>query len=379
MRHTVDAAELQGHGFAFSESVARTIAIVEAAERYATSVASRAIDPIWLSDYACSQRHLDLSSIPQLSDTELSHPKCRYIRPDKRKPIRWTRGVDLRFGEVTLLPWVMVFLGDPTWSENFWIPISTGSAANRSLAAALVAGICEVIERDALSLAWLQRAPLPRVDPASYASESRMIVDWCHDNFLEPHLFDATTDLGVPTVLCVLLARHAARAAQIVACATHLDGRQAATKALAEAVNLRAVLAAHEPPERPEDFTSLVDGAAFMGRAEHFGAFDFLLSDPSDRPKNGLRSVGSNDPEQNLALLLSALVQSDMAVYAADLTTIELDAVGLRAVRVLIPQLQPFSPIPLAQFRRSKRLYTCVFGHTCTSEDALNPWPIPFA
>ena len=47
--------------------------------------------------------------------------------------------------------------------ERFALPISTGCAAHTDIAAALLSGLCEVIERDAIALLWLQRMAVPRL------------------------------------------------------------------------------------------------------------------------------------------------------------------------------------------------------------------------
>jgi ribosomal protein S12 methylthiotransferase accessory factor len=57
--------------------------------------------------------------------------------------------------------------------------ISTGQAAAASTEAALLGGLCEVIERDAFSIAWLNRLSMPEVqidsDPVLRASSSLLM------------------------------------------------------------------------------------------------------------------------------------------------------------------------------------------------------------
>ena len=65
---------------------------------------------------------------------------------------------------------------------------------------------------------------------------------------------------------------------------------------------------------------------------------------------------------------------------AVDRTPAELGAVGLTAVSVIIPDLQPMSLFPLAQYRAHPRLYQApeLMGYPSHSEKDLNPWPQPF-
>lgn len=70
-----------------------------------------------------------------------------------------------------------------------------------------------------------------------------------------------------------------------------------------------------------------------------------------------------------------------MPVLAVDRSHAELRSVGLTAVNVVIPDLQPMSLLPLAQFRAHPRLYRApaAMGFPVHSEEELNPWPQPFA
>jgi ribosomal protein S12 methylthiotransferase accessory factor len=69
-----------------------------------------------------------------------------------------------------------------------------------------------------------------------------------------------------------------------------------------------------------------------------------------------------------------------MCAIAVDRTPRELADVGLTAVNVVIPDLQPMSLRPLAQYRAHPRLYEApvLMGYSSRSEEELNPWPQPF-
>ena len=152
-------------------------------------------------------------------------------------------------------------------SERFWLPISTGCATHVTLAAALVNAICEVVERDAIALTWLQKLPLPTLDHGYFTGPVRQMVDWCSERGISTYMFDATTDIGVPTVYCVQLADTGCRAAQVVGCASDLDVAAAVERALLEAMGMRGHMHA-EPlvPRRYADYDAASDGATAMGR-----------------------------------------------------------------------------------------------------------------
>lgn len=70
-----------------------------------------------------------------------------------------------------------------------------------------------------------------------------------------------------------------------------------------------------------------------------------------------------------------------MQVIAIERTTRELREVGLTSVNVVIPDLQPMSLAPFAQFKAHPRLYDApsAMGYPVRSKEELNPWPQPFA
>jgi ribosomal protein S12 methylthiotransferase accessory factor len=82
-----------------------------------------------------------------------------------------------------------------------------------------------------------------------------------------------------------------------------------------------------------------------------------------------------------LRWLLGSLERHDMRVFAVDHTPPEVSAVGLTAMTVLIPDLQPMSLDRRAQFLAHRRLYSApaLMGHIPHREEDLNPWPQPFA
>ena len=85
-------------------------------------------------------------------------------------------------------------------------------------------------------------------------------------------------------------------------------------------------------------------------------------------------------PAEALAWLVAALSGKGMLAVAVDRTPREIAAVGLTAVNVIIPDLQPMSLRPLAQYRAHPRLYQApeLMGYPAHAEEDLNPWPQPF-
>jgi ribosomal protein S12 methylthiotransferase accessory factor len=379
----LDPASELGHGHAFdAPDHALLVALAEGAEIYSSVQLARrrqvtAAASELPGDALCPDE------IPRCSDQEYANPDCPLVPFDGDARIRWTEGVDLLSGGPVWLPSVMACyrLASVSPAEMFWNSISTGCAVHSDPAEAVVHGICEVIERDAMAVLWLQRLALPPAVLERSSEQLEYLLDWSARHFIETFLFDATTDLGVPTVYCLQIAEHDRYARQVVGCATARTIMCAAEKALTEAVLVRGGLySSDEIPSSYKDYASVWDGARYMAQPAQQSAFAFLV-EHADRRTAPHRSALPDDPVQALATLIRILRAKRMRAVVVDRTSADLAEAGLTSVCVVIPGLQPMSLRPLAQYRGHPRLYSAAasMGYRVLSEDELNPWPQPFA
>jgi len=374
---------LGGAGADVAAANAWVKAVVEGAERYSCMVHDDD-DFIFATRDDLGDDAMDLSAVPRLSEREYADPACPFKPPDPRKPIRWTRAWSMLDRREVLIPAVMTHLYlDARPGEEFWQPISTGVAAHTSLGKALVAAICESIERDAIALTWLCRLQLPMIDiddpPPAVLTPA---LDRLRRSKVRQFFFDATTDLGIPTVYSVQLVDGHDKLAQFVGCATDFDAAAACAKTIRESTTSRTVfLGSYEPPENVADFTSLYDGAARMGRPDAREAFRFLLDSPRRRALSEVQVNAPSDDKERIRMLLQRLAALQMDAFAVDLTTDEVRDAGLWVVRVVIPQLVPMSSVHRARYLGHRRIYEypekAGFGRM--TEDAINPAPQPFA
>jgi ribosomal protein S12 methylthiotransferase accessory factor len=359
--------------------------LAEGLERYCTSIFCSE-QFVVASAEELGNSALDLSTIPVCSRKELAHPRCPLTAPDKKSPIRWVQAVSLLDGRLTYVPAVMVYLhaGCTTPSERICIPITTGCGAHTSYERALLAAILEVIERDALSLLWLQELPLPRIEVDQRSTQ--LAAYW--DRYerasadLEYVFFDATTDLGVPTVYSVQLSRANRRVMTLVSCSTALDPYEAVAKVMRDMASCRIPFRqSRQVPANWDNFTDLFHGAAYMARVEQAGAFDFLLKSPNRRSLSAMPSLEMGDAKVNLRELLRCFRQKQLDIYAVELSTDEALRVGFRVVRVIIPALQPFSFYYRARYLGHPRVYDAPrqMGYPVRAEEQLNQWPQPFS
>jgi ribosomal protein S12 methylthiotransferase accessory factor len=357
----------------------------EGLERYCACLYT-ADQVIWASANELGRDALDLDTVPRCSARELAHPRCPLVLPDKGAVRRWVRGLSLLDGRLVYLPLVMVYLfsGYSTPSERIAFQISTGCAAHESFDRALIGAIFEIFERDSVSLTWLQRLRLTRIevdDPPPVLAPL-----WEHyqasSKELEYFFFDATTDIGVPTVYGLQVSRTDSLLTTLVSCSTAMNPVEALVKVFRDmAASRTAFRRERTTPDNFDDFSNIFHGAAFMARAEQRTAFDFLLDSDHTRFLSDIAPLECTNEKQSLQIVLELLRRKRFDVYAVDLTSDEALRSGIRVVRVLIPALQPFSFHYLAQYKGHSRLYDAPrqMGYPVYKEEQLNHWPQPFA
>lgn len=380
--------ETVGLGNALDDpGTASTVALAEAAERYAGMAPLLSANHCWARVADLGGTLIDLERLPRCSAAEYATPGCRLKPFDADATIRWSLGTDLVSGAPTWVPSVMALYGlrNRTPGEHFWPSISTGYAVHTDPYAALCSAICEVIERDIIEILWAQRLPLPPVAARDLSIGCQTMLNWADEHFLNIVLFDATTDMGVPTVYGLLIAEHDPCARQAVTCATGVTMAAAAEKSVRDGIALRDSFDRSWRDRDTiktdlRDYASIYEGARYMGLAENAEAYDFLLDGYQDRVPQERSELPLNS-ESRLRWLLDKIRDKGMQAIAVDRTTSELDAAGLTAVCVIIPDLQPMTLQPLAQFRAHPRLYQApvLMGYRTLTEPELNPWPQPFA
>ncbi|MEV6971358.1 YcaO-like family protein [Hamadaea sp. NPDC051192] len=355
------------------------VSVIEALERLAT-----ASEPVKVSIGTPSSVPfaVDWRGLPRHSDREIARNPSSVANLDQDTEIRWVDGVDLNDGSPVRLPAIMVYLGGAVLpAERFWTPISTGAAAGGTREDALFSAICEVIERDMNSVLWLQRLALPRIDVGDMTPDAVRLVRWCERKYMRAHVFDATSEIGVPTAYCLLEAPHDAVVGRVVAASTNVDRGKAVEHALGEAVSIHTTLRFADAG-KPEEVPLIVRGALQIAGPDHHDAFDFLLNPAHPRPVRPVfdhQDLPLTGPGR-LANLVRRCERAGHKVYAVDLTTPESEQIGLHVVRVIIPSLQPLGFNPDARYLGHPRLYSlpALLGYPVSAEEHLNHLPQPF-
>ena len=264
-------------------------------------------------------------------------------------PLSWVPGEDLHTGESVHLPAprVQFPLGGagPT--------ITTGLGLGNSGVEALVAGLTEVIERDAAMLSWYST-----FDPLGLAVDDEstdpdigfgVMRRRARSEGLSVTTTLLTQNVDVPVVACAVH-REGPDSGGSGGRRTASDGGEWPRFALGTAADLDPVAAAESAcAEALQNWTELrrmgkARATRAGGRIGHFASLPDsarAFTDPETTiPATSVASAVP-DAEAELDALLESLAKVDLDAYAARLTTRDLDVLGFEAVRVLVPEAQP--------------------------------------
>lgn len=362
-------AERTASGKGATDEAAWTGAVVEALERYCAyqqrpdMVVRATMDA--LDAPAIAPAELVLYSERQYAQTGFP-----YRRPEEE--LTWVRGRLVNGGGPVYAPASMVYMnyGGPGGRELFAPTTSNGLAGGPDLEAATLAGLYEVIERDAFLLTWMHRRAAARIDLDAAVDGATAAARRHYARYgIELHAFDVTSDVGVPVVMAMTVDRTGGGPAAVVGLGCNVDGRLALERAVMEVGQVRAGAVPRfrrEPPglARYEDVRTLEDHAAFAAMPEHLAEFGFLLEGTATSAPPRLPGEG-----QELDRVRARLEAVGATVAVVDLTQPDVEPFGVRVVRALATGLQPI------HFGYGEER----LGGPRVREDELNPCPHPIA
>jgi ribosomal protein S12 methylthiotransferase accessory factor len=253
---------------------------------------------------------------------------------------------------------------------------------------AALAGLYELVERDAYMITWLARLPVPRIDFTDSTGMAAEIRRHYKRFGVETITFDLTTDVRIPVVMAVAFDSTGALPAAAVGLGCDLDPAKALDRAMMEIVQVRSGLVPYfrqtPPPEvlrLYEEVRSLDDHAAFAANPANRHEFDFLgekrilLTDLPDRSQGSV--------EGNLRFCCEQLEAVGANVAFVDLTMPDLDPFPVRIVRAIASGLQPihfgFGEERLGGQRPFAVPRLLGYASRDLIESDLNPCPHPLA
>lgn len=357
-----------GCGVGFTRAWAAGAAVGEAVERYAAGVYDAAELPFCayddLQEEAVAPERFALYSPRQYEEYAGREIMHGYYTPFTRQTVtRWVRGESLTSGRPIWVPAPMVYLPYRYRQGEAYIvdSISSGCACSRDPQDAALKALCEVVERDHIIVAWLNRLTLPRVRFDGDDALGELFRNRFESPGLRYELVDATLDLGMPTFIAFAIHE---RTGVLVGSATRPSPMEAAVKAMLEAAQGMVAWKRElffGPPERfQDDFSDVVDfnqhSKVYMlpGMRKHV---EFMWEDNEPRLLSSIPDCSTGSAERDLRAAVEQLNVRGLEVITVDITPDDVREAGLHVVRVVVPGIQVMNARHDSPLLGGERLY----------------------
>lgn len=302
-----------------------------------TSAAMEAIERSVATNPACELRVTSkqaLGASGNLSNTldSLLSPYANAVTPNE--DIVWGRARNVLTGNDIWVPFDAIHLDRTVTSPRYW-QSSDGLASGNTRDEALLHGLLERVERDALTL-WQVTPAAKRyksaIDTKKIAQPAlRDALDKIARAGLDIMLFDITTDLEIPCIVALLGPRNRTTARYVditLGAGASTSPATAAMRAITEAVQSRMTFIGGARDDLlPNIFSQRADPATLT-------AMDM----PASRRLSDLPILCATSAEQSLQLVLKQLSNRGISdIFAVDLAP---DWLPASVVKVFAPQLE---------------------------------------
>jgi ribosomal protein S12 methylthiotransferase accessory factor len=304
-------------------------------------------------------------------------------------PLHFVEGASLADGNRVYLPAQLVYLCPPAPTEPvICYATSSGLACAPTFEEAVLAALLELVERDAVMLAWNNRLSLPLLD---WSGDHRLLA--LEQRFFRPTglryaVIDGSCFLDVPVAVAIVHGPSGSQAALALGAGCAATVAEACLRALAESfgvyrwLRMRADGGETGPLPKPEAIQTFDDHMRYYARDEQARLAAFLDASLERTPVSEVRPLASSSPRGQIDTLVAKLAARDVHAYAVDVTAPDVASLGVRVARVVAPELIPLDVLHTARFLGGQRLYTA--AHEVGLLPAplgffdINPHPHPF-
>ncbi|HEX3592808.1 MAG TPA: YcaO-like family protein, partial [Pseudonocardiaceae bacterium] len=252
----------------------------------------------------------------------------------------WTPVWSLSKQRQWLLPTGMLYYGAPAERGMARIAAdSNGNAAGTSLTDAVLQGLLEVVERDAVAIWWYNRTSAPAVDLTAFAEPWLAALRAVYSELgREVWVLDVTSDLGIPTMVAVSRRSDNPVEDIMFGFGAHLDPRIALHRALTE---LNQLMPAVADASGGDGYGCDDSDALRWWRHATVANQPYLLPDPAQpaRGPQGYKYSPCDDIRAEVELIRHRLESKGLELLVLDQTRPD---VGIPVARVIVPGMRPF-------------------------------------
>lgn len=374
-------------GVSFGREIALVRALGETIERYAINksktnvVANGTVSEI----KKLGLKYLNPVDISPFSKKQLQLESFKQFRIKSSSKFKWTTGVSINKKGKILIPCQLVsFNYERIKEEPIILPlVSTGTAFGLTFEDALYRAICEIIERDAFMIAYLNKLPNKKIDLISLKDRDiNNILQILKRYNLELIVLDMTSDLNIPVFGAIVIDRTGLGPAVSVGLKCGLEIKDVLIGSIEESLMTRSwirdkFIYLNPDYKKNKVIKNIEQRAYFWFPNKMIKELDFWLK-TKNRKKLNLKI----NTKQPLKEVLNRLKVEGMDVIYIDITPSDVKKEGFVVLRVIIPEMEPLHLDESFKFLGNKRLYDVPiklgFIDKKSNENNLNTVPHPF-
>ncbi|MBY0244059.1 MAG: YcaO-like family protein [Sphingobacteriaceae bacterium] len=296
--------------------------------------------------------------------------------------ISWFPMYNLCTGVETYYPGQFIFMPYQEDENNVTNGNSTGLATHSHVYKAILGAIYEVIERDCFALTWYQKIKAPKIKITKAITE---YIEGIFPTKCEFHLFDISYDWPVKTIFGLCLGE--TEFGKFVICAsasrhTHTEAIKKVLQELGQGIPYTKFLikenASWEPKIDYSDVNNFSKHAALYLKKPLLAeeSLTYLIeAEPTLEIK--WEEQETLTELEKITNIIKHCKSKGYSVLFKDLTTVDLEQLGFKSIRICIPEAIPLSGSFGAYFFGAKRLYEVPknLGYPCFDYENLNPLP----
>lgn len=335
-----------GYGRSASFHDSTNIALLEAIERY-----SSLFYPYQNKDIYAKFSDLDNAIHPK-NFILPSSEKNPFMQYHDNLEIYWTEAESLRDKKTVLVPEQLAVYGDSFFRDKkkqhrFIYDSSNGVSLGGSFEEAVLYGLLELIERDNFLTTWYGRIPINevRLESLGLSEDTLNTVHRAQRDGFDVKVYDNSMELGVPSFWALVRSLKGHKMYSYTAAGSNPIPHKAAESALLEAlvgIKIHDNINAEFGTTVPTEVIEMEDHVNYYSSDQHKGAYDFL-QDSHVTDLSTENYIKAFNTKTYLKKLINKVLKEYEDIYVVNLTSKEMEKLGIYTVKVIVPGLLPMT------------------------------------
>lgn len=322
-----------GQGYDSNKNLAKIKSIAEYLERLSIDNPNKS--SFVESVYQDSEDFAKPSDFVCYSNEQINRQK--FLQEADSSKYRWIKSKEILTEKEIYVPAQMVFLSK-LFDDEFQLRgerITTGTSFGKDKEKTLESAFLEVVERDACISSYLMKRKIPKIK--NLPKSSKNLVDYLERYRLHTNIFDVTSDLEIPTIICVTLDKTGIGGAVNIGSKSSWSIVDAINGSILESIQCRRLARITPQTKIYEDkINSLEDRFFYWHNVKRIDDLDFWLNDSPEIDFSKIRHKN-----RNFSLALKEFMKRDYQIFEIDISLPEIKEKGFNVSRVIVPELHP--------------------------------------